>query len=72
MTPAEARLAAGLAAGKSLAEIAEEAGLSIHTARWTLKRIFARTGARRQSELVSMLLCGPARLRGPDQDQDGP
>ena len=59
LTPAEARLAAGLTAGQSLSEYAERNGVSIGTARWTLKHVLAKTGCRRQSELM-LLLAGSA------------
>ncbi len=44
LTPAEAALARALAAGRSVQEYAEEAGITAETARWHLKRVFARTG----------------------------
>lgn len=58
LTPAEAKLAVQLVNGGSLEEAAGYLGISIHTARTHLKAIFAKTGARRQSELVAMLLQG--------------
>lgn len=45
LTPAQARLAAALAAGDSLAECAEATGISVATARTHLKDVFAKTGA---------------------------
>ncbi len=56
LTAAEARLAARLAAGHSLAETAEAFGISRHTARNQLKAIAAKTGVRRQSELASLMV----------------
>lgn len=56
LTAAEAQLAAALAAGNSLGEYAEAAGLSMHTVRGTLKHVFAKTDTRRQAELVRLLL----------------
>ena len=58
LTQAEAKLAVRLANGGSPEEAAEHLGISIHTARTHLKAIFAKTGARRQSELVAILLQG--------------
>lgn len=55
LTPAEARLAALLAAGKSLSAAAEEFGITRATARIQLKAVFAKTGTHRQSELVALL-----------------
>lgn len=58
LTQAEAKLAVQLANGGSPEEAAEQMGISIHTARTHLKAVFAKTGVRRQSELVAMLLQG--------------
>lgn len=58
LTPAESRLAAALADGNSLGQAAETLGITYGTARIQLKAVFAKTGARRQSELVAMLLKG--------------
>lgn len=55
LTPAQARLAVALAAGESLEDYAQRAGLSVNTTRSTLKSVFARTGCRRQAELVLVL-----------------
>jgi len=60
LTPAEARLARAVASGDSLEAYAEGRGVSIDTARWTLKQVFSKTGARRQADLTRMLLTGPA------------
>lgn len=60
LTPAEARLAACLTAGQSLAEAASSCGMQESTARTHLKRIFAKTGFSRQAELVAAL--GPVRV----------
>lgn len=56
LTGAEARLCAALAAGLSLAEYAGRAGISLGTARWTLKQTLAKTGSDRQSSLVAMVV----------------
>ena len=55
LTPAEARTAEALAAGRTIAELAEALGLSRETIRVQLKGIFAKTGVRRQADLVSLL-----------------
>lgn len=55
-TPAEASLAASIAAGSSLEEIAAERRISIHTVRTHLKRVFTKTGTSRQGELVRLLV----------------
>jgi DNA-binding CsgD family transcriptional regulator len=55
LTPAEARLASRLATGASLEDISDEMGISKLTGRTHLKRIFAKLGIGRQSELVALL-----------------
>ena len=52
LTPAETRVALHLADGGTVAGYAEAGGLSVGTVRSQLKSIFAKTGARRQSDLV--------------------
>lgn len=61
LTPAEARLAAVLAQGASLTEAADQLRVTRHTAKTHLKSIFVKTGARRQAELVRLLLLGPTQ-----------
>jgi DNA-binding CsgD family transcriptional regulator len=63
LTPGEARLAARLAQGKSIEEAAAAIGITVNTARAYLKRIYGKTGVRRQPELVRLLLLGLPRLR---------
>jgi DNA-binding CsgD family transcriptional regulator len=63
LTPALARLAAALAAGKTIAEYAGEARVTQGTARQQLKELFARTQTRRQAELVRILLRGVGQFR---------
>jgi DNA-binding CsgD family transcriptional regulator len=60
LTAAEARLAARLAAGETIDAVAGELGIAKETARNQLKSIFAKTGVRRQAELVALF----ARLLG--------
>lgn len=72
LTPAEARLAVLLAGGASLQEAAEQLQISIHTVRCQVKSVFSKTGARRQSELVTLLLQGVfalCRTEGADDAQ---
>ena len=56
LTRAEAKLAAKLAEGQSLEEVVNEFFISTATARTQLRAIFNKTGVRRQSELVALLL----------------
>ena len=54
-TPAEARLAAQIAAGKTLAEISRQEGSARETLRSRLKTVFEKTGTGRQAELALLL-----------------
>jgi DNA-binding CsgD family transcriptional regulator len=56
LTPAESRLAEMLVSGLTVQEAALQLFISAHTAKTHLKRILSKTGTRRQSELVSLLL----------------
>lgn len=67
LTKAERRLVGHLCRGRALEDAASEAEVTISTARTYLKRIFAKTGTHRQSELVALLtsLTPPVAVRGP-------
>ena len=56
LTPAESRLAALVAAGRSVREIAAITGRTEGTVRWHLKKIFRKLGISRQAELVRRVL----------------
>lgn len=58
ITPAEARLAARLAALRTLEEASDDLGISISTARTQLKSVFNKTGTSSQSELLMLLATG--------------
>jgi DNA-binding CsgD family transcriptional regulator/PAS domain-containing protein len=55
LSPAEARLAAQIAGGRTLPDIAQTEGMSRETLRSRLKSIFDKTGTSRQAELVLLL-----------------
>jgi DNA-binding CsgD family transcriptional regulator len=55
LSPAEARLAAALAEGRSLESIAETTAVSLTTARNQLKSVFSKTDTHRQGELIALL-----------------
>jgi DNA-binding CsgD family transcriptional regulator len=55
-TSTEARLANHLMEGRALEDCCEAMGIRRTTARMHLRNIFAKTGVRRQGELVSLLL----------------
>lgn len=59
LTQAEARVLLALLKGQSLPEIAKGSGVSINTVRTQTKSVFAKTGARRQSDLVARVLLNP-------------
>lgn len=63
LTPAEGRLALGLTNGHKLDDLAEEWGVSMHTVRSQLRQIFRKTDTSRQSEVVKLILTGPAALQ---------
>jgi DNA-binding CsgD family transcriptional regulator len=56
LTPAEARITGQLALGRSVDEIAHEAGTSIETVRSQVRSILSKTGTTRQGELISLVL----------------
>ncbi|MBF0632512.1 MAG: hypothetical protein HQL89_16240 [Magnetococcales bacterium] len=60
LTTAEAHLAQTLTLGSDLEEIAHTKGCTLHTVRNQLKAVFAKTGTRRQAELVRLLLSLPS------------
>jgi DNA-binding CsgD family transcriptional regulator len=55
LTPAEARLATALTAGKSLKAAAADSRVTFGTARTYLDRIYRKTGTNQQSQLVALL-----------------
>jgi DNA-binding CsgD family transcriptional regulator len=58
LTPAEARVAALLAMGQSLEEIAAANEVSYATVRSQVRSILAKTGVRRQADIVRIALTG--------------
>ncbi|HZS67230.1 MAG TPA: helix-turn-helix transcriptional regulator [Burkholderiales bacterium] len=68
LSRAEARLALRLLAGLTPQECAREAGVGVATVRSQLHSMFAKTGARRQAELVALLarvpVLGAETIRG--------
>ena len=72
LTRGEARLLTGLVDGLSLAEYAETAGVTVLTARSQIKAIFTKTGVRRQSELMRLVLTDSILARPVDEDDRHP
>lgn len=58
MTPAEARLAALIAGGRTLIDAATELHITTNTARTHMKRIYSKTVTHRQADLVRLLTSG--------------
>ena len=56
LSPCEARLAVALCSGYALSSVAGLLGITYETARSRLKIVFAKTGTRRQGELVALLV----------------
>ncbi|WP_373085154.1 hypothetical protein [Sneathiella sp.] len=63
LTPAEGRLTLGLTNGHTLDTLAEKWGVSMHTVRSQLRQVFRKTDTSRQSEVVKLILTGPAALQ---------
>jgi DNA-binding CsgD family transcriptional regulator len=55
LTPAEGRVLEQLAGGATVAEAAEGLGTSLYTAKTHLARIFSKTGAARQADLIALI-----------------
>lgn len=64
LTRAEAEITQLIADGMSLEEAAERRAVTLNTARSQLKRVFSKTGARRQADLVRIVIGGVASMRG--------
>lgn len=59
LTPSEARLTQKLAGGQTLETYAIEQGISLSTVKTHLKSVFAKTGVKRQAELIAALYASP-------------
>ena len=55
LTASEARVAIGLALGRSPEDIADEGGVAITTVRSQLRRVLEKTGCTRQAEVAALL-----------------
>lgn len=65
LTPAEAAVALELIEGDGLRAVATRLGISLGTVRTHLSQVFAKTGTRRQAELVRLVLASRPNVRGP-------
>jgi DNA-binding CsgD family transcriptional regulator len=65
LTRAETRLLRALVDGERLQHYADGAGITLNTAKTHLKQVFAKTGSKRQADLVRMFVADPVlRLAG--------
>lgn len=55
LSPAELRIVSALLSGKSPEEYAQAVGVTMNTVRTQLKKLFSKTGTRKQSELIAIL-----------------
>jgi DNA-binding CsgD family transcriptional regulator len=55
LTPAEARIARGLAAGQTVKDLAADSGTSANTVRTHVNAVLTKTGYSRQSDVVALL-----------------
>lgn len=62
LSATEAALSAAISSGTTVKEWAQERGVSVETVRWQLKQVFQKTATSRQTELVRLVLLGPALL----------
>jgi DNA-binding CsgD family transcriptional regulator len=56
LTPAEARVAEGIGRACSVEDLAKQQGVSPDTVRTQVKAVLAKTGVRRQTELINLLV----------------
>lgn len=63
LTPTEAKVALGIATGKTPVEVSHDLGISLNTVRTHLYRVLAKTATERQADLVRLLAGGPLGLR---------
>lgn len=69
LTPAEARVARGIAEGSKVQELANRFGSSAATIRVQLRAVFEKTGVSRQADLVRLLSATP--FGTPDHPNEG-
>ena len=54
-TPAESRVAIGIATGETVKRVAQDIGITYETARFTLKRVYEKLDVHKQAELVALI-----------------
>ena len=68
LSPAEIRVMRELMQGHSAETIAEMLGISVYTVRTHLKNLFAKTGTKRQGELIARIAASLGSLRVPQDN----
>jgi len=68
LTPAESEVVSLLAAGHSIEEISRKRAVTRATTRTLLKRIYAKTRASRQNELIRLIFAGDAPIADLDRE----
>jgi DNA-binding CsgD family transcriptional regulator len=63
LTAAEARIADLLAGGNEVGEVAVRASITLETARFHVKRVLTKTGTRRQTELMRLMMSLPGTVK---------
>jgi DNA-binding CsgD family transcriptional regulator len=58
LTAAQAKVASAIYNGQSIGEAAKKLNISINTARTHMRNIYAKTGVKTQTELISLLTSG--------------
>lgn len=66
-TPAETRIAVGLADGLSVQDVASRVGVTYESARFTLKRVYEKLCVHKQGELVAVIRAALPPLRARDE-----
>jgi DNA-binding CsgD family transcriptional regulator/PAS domain-containing protein len=72
LTPAEARLAATLAEGASLDDFIATRGISMNSAKFLLKAVFAKTSTNRQGALIAQLRSLPLEWQAAEPNKGLP
>jgi DNA-binding CsgD family transcriptional regulator len=71
LTPTESRLADLLLQRREVREAADQLGTTLETSHFHLKRVLAKTGTRRQTELIRLMLSLPGAPRNKDAQPVG-
>ncbi|MDI4634124.1 helix-turn-helix transcriptional regulator [Pelomonas sp. V22] len=71
LTPTEAKVAAALAMGHSSRELALDMAVQVNTVQAHVKHLLIKSGARRQAQLVSLILRSAAMRMSPAEEASG-